>query len=400
MRRGTNLPAVGGFNQTVILDLIRRSGGGLSRVEIAEQTGLSAPTISNVCRRLLEDGLIVETGKRIQGPGKPRVILELDPKSRFALGVHLDPAVVTYAVLDLHGDVVSHMRRRTPSSGRPAKTVTAMASAIDEVVARSGVDRERLLGLGIAAPGPIDAARGIVVDPPLLEGWQNVPLRDALADATGLPVLLEKDVTAAVVAELWRNSEREDFAFFYLGTGIGVGLALGGEVLRGATGNAGEGGTLVVSGDLPPKRRSDMLGHVATPPLLVAQAIDAGVLADRADPVDEMFAELVAAAEAGDTAATAILDRAARLIASSIVSIVNLLDVAEVVFGGPYWDRVADRFLATIGELVNSSAHRVTRHPVTVSTSSIGADVAAAGAACLVLDTSLSPRTSSLLIST
>jgi predicted NBD/HSP70 family sugar kinase len=396
MRRGTNLPAVGGFNQTVILDLIRRSADGLSRVEIAERTGLSAPTITNVCRRLLDDGLIVEAGKRIQGPGKPRVILRLEPQSRFAVGVHLDPAFVTYVVLDLHGDVVEHVRRRTPTTADPVKTVADMAAAIDELV--SGVDRRKLLGIGIASPGPIDAARGIVVDPPLLEGWKDVPLRDALADATGLPVLLEKDVTAAVVAELWRHSERDHFAFFYLGTGIGVGLALDGEVLRGATGNAGEGGTLVVSGDLPPERQSDMLGHVATPPLLVAQAIDAGVLKRRRVPVDDQFAALIAKAD-DDPRAAAILDRAATLIASSIVSIVNLLDVDEVVFGGPYWDRVADRFLDRIGTLVNNSAHRVTRHPVAVSTSSIGADVAAVGAACLVLDTSLSPRTSSLLIS-
>jgi predicted NBD/HSP70 family sugar kinase len=397
MRRGTNLPAVGGFNQTVILDLIRRSPDGLSRVEIAERTGLSAPTISNVCRRLLDGGLIVEAGKRIQGPGKPRVILQLEPQSRFAVGVHLDPAFVTYVVLDLHGDVIEHVRRRTPKIGDPVKTIADMAAAIDELV--SGVDRGRLLGIGIASPGPIDIARGIVVDPPLLKGWQDVPLRDALADATALPVLLEKDVTAAVVAELWRNSERDNFAFFYLGTGIGVGLALDGEVLRGATGNAGEGGTLVVSGDLPPNRRSDMLGHVATPPLLVRQAIEAGVLGKKRAPVDDRFAELIAKADAGDATATGILDRAATLIGSSIVSIVNLLDVEEIVFGGPYWNRVADRFLDAIGHQINSSAHRVTRHPVAVSTSSIGADVAAVGAACLVLDTSLSPRTSSLLIS-
>src|SRR3954468_8799970 len=89
MPRGTNLPALGGYNQTLILDLVRRSREGISRVELAEQTGLSAQTISNVSRRLLDDGLIREGGKQIAGPGKPRTILHLEPTARYAVGVHL-----------------------------------------------------------------------------------------------------------------------------------------------------------------------------------------------------------------------------------------------------------------------------------------------------------------------
>jgi CRP-like cAMP-binding protein len=87
VRRGTNLLAVGGFNQAVILDRIRRSPQGMSRVELAETTGLSAQTISNVSRRLLESGLIREGEKKNVGPGKPRTILHLDPTGMYAVGV-------------------------------------------------------------------------------------------------------------------------------------------------------------------------------------------------------------------------------------------------------------------------------------------------------------------------
>lgn len=405
MKRGTNLPAVGGFNQTVILDLIRRTPEGVSRVEIAELTGLSAQTISNVSRRLLDDGLIAEGGKQIQGPGKPRVMLQLEPRSRFAVGVHLDPAVITYVVLDLRGGIVAHERSRTPDAGAPDEIIATMAASVAAIIAASGVDATRILGIGIASPGPIDAMRGIVVDPPLLEGWKDVPLRDALAVATGYPVLLEKDVNAAAVAELWLNDARTpDFAFFYLGTGIGVGLALGGEVLRGATGNAGEGGTLVVpSAGLPASRRSEMLGHLATPRYLVEQAIEAGVLPAPAHPpgiaeVDDAFTELVALGNRGDAGAGIILDRAAGLIGSALVTIVNLLDVTEVVFGGPFWELVSERFIPIIAAVIDHSPDRKTRHAVGLSGSAIGEDVAAVGAACLVLDTALSPRASALLI--
>ena len=281
-----------------------------------------------------------------------------------------------------------------------------MAESVEAIITQAGIDRSRLLGIGIASPGPIDSALGTVVDPPLLEGWRNVHLRDALAEATGLPVVLEKDVNAAAVAELWTagGDVRNDFAFFYLGTGIGVGLAFAGEVLRGSTGNAGEGGTLVVPAEgLPENRRSEMLGHLATPQFLVRQAVDAGVLTT--DPpvrdlaaIDDAFSELVRLADAGDAGAAAILDRAARLIASVLVSIVNLLDMDEIVFGGPAWARVATRFHPIIDEIMSTSPDRKTTHTVRLHDSAVGEDVAAVGAACLVLDTALAPRTSALLI--
>ncbi|WP_426592438.1 ROK family transcriptional regulator [Cellulomonas sp. McL0617] len=406
MRRGTNLPAVGGFNQTVVLDLIRRTPDGLSRVEIAEITGLVPQTVSNVARRLLDDGLVIEAGKHIQGRGKPRVILRLDAASRYAVGVHLDPTVITYVVLDLRGQVVAHERARTPAGTDPEETVRTIARSIDAVVAGAGISREKLLGIGIATPGPIDSVRGRVVDPPLLEHWRDVPLRDSVAEASGLSVILEKDVTAAVVAELWTNDTgSDDFAFFYLGTGIGIGMAIGGEAFRGTSGNAGEGGTLVVPGaGLPERRRSEMLGHLATPQFLVAQAVDEGVLPHEPPEhdlaaIDDAFSALVQLADAGDVGAGAILDRAATFIASGLVSVVNLLDFDEIVFGGPAWARVADRMRDEIGRLVATSPDRKTRHEVRLADSSIGEDVAAVGAACLVLDTALSPRTSALLIS-
>ena len=89
---------MGDFNLTVILDAIRRTSNGLSRVELAQIVGLSPQTISNISRRLLDQHLIVEAGKEGSGPGKPRTILRLNPGGMFALGVHLDPAVTTFVV--------------------------------------------------------------------------------------------------------------------------------------------------------------------------------------------------------------------------------------------------------------------------------------------------------------
>ena len=160
MRRGTNLPAVGGFNQAVILDLIRREPAGMSRVELAERSGLSSQTVSNMTKRLLDDGMIVEAGRHISGRGQPRVILQLDPTSRMAIGVHLDPTVITYVALNLRGDVIAHARERTPNATRPDEVITSIAESISALIRSAGLAADRILGIGFAAPGPIDMDRG------------------------------------------------------------------------------------------------------------------------------------------------------------------------------------------------------------------------------------------------
>ena len=100
MRRGTNLPRMGDFNQSVILDAVRRSSEGLSRVELVELIGLSPQAVSNITRRLLSEELIVEAGKSGSGPGKPRTILRINPSGRYAVGVHLDPALMTVVLME------------------------------------------------------------------------------------------------------------------------------------------------------------------------------------------------------------------------------------------------------------------------------------------------------------
>lgn len=420
MRRGTNLPAIGGYNQTVVLDLIRRSADGVSRVELAATTGLSAQTVSNVSRRLLDEGLVREAGKRIDGPGKPRIMLELDPRGRYAVGVHLDPAVITYVVLDLRGEIVTHSRSRTPVGAEPAAIIREMAESVEAIISEAGVSRERILGVGIAAPGPIDLERGVVIDPPLLEGWHQVRLRDELAAALSLPVLIEKDVTAAVVAERWMSGDRasEDVAFVYYGTGMGIGFAVGGDVVRGSSGNAGDAGHIVVQtvgdpagaapGPVCSCGRRGCVGELVMPRHLVERAVDEGILEKPsargvsgfdAATVDRMFGELVGAATDDlDSRALVMLDDVARHLASAIVIVVNLLDVDRVVFGGPFWGRIEPLVMRILPGLVSGSSVRVTEHPILVESSAIGDDVAAVGAACLVLDDALSPRASSLLI--
>ena len=408
-RTGTNLPAVGEYNQTVVLDAIRRRPEGITRSELAALTALSGMTVTKVCRRLLDAGLVDEHGTRMSGPGKPAAVVKLNPDGGFAIGVHIDPAAVTYVLVDLSGTVRDHSRTGTPTAGDPSAVIDEMADAIEALIAGSAVDRSRILGIGIASPGPVNVDDGVLLNPPMMPTWHRVALRRSLAEATGLPVLLEKDATAAVVAELWfagPDSSR-DFAFMYYGTGLATGLSVAGEVVRGVSSNAGDGGHITVDPDGPVCTcgRRGCVGYITVPRALVERAVldgvlsaaEAGNLEDTVD-VDAAFSRLAALAAAGNPGAIAILTDAARSLARAIVVIVNLLDIDKVIFGGPFWARISPVILGALPDAVRSDPALIPPHPIRFAQSAIPVDVAAVGAATLVLDNTFSPRPSALLL--
>lgn len=403
MRSGTNLAAVGGYNQVVVLNAIRLAPNGISRVEIAERVGLSGQTVSNVCRRLLDDGMVHETGIRISGVGKPRRMLALKADGRFAVGVHIDPSVVMVVLLDLAGSVVAHESIPMPPSPQVEQTIERIVTAVEALVVTARIDSSRIMGVGIAAPGPIDLATGTVINPPLLVGWDRVAVRDILAARLRIPVLLEKDVTAAVVAETWAGSSNDSFVFFYYGTGVGMGVAFDNEVVRGSSGNAGEVGGLVLGG--PPNRLAGRLrlGPAILPLHIVTRAIEHAVLDKALAPteftgIQGAFETFARRARNGDPAALVIVDSLAEDIATALVSVIDLLDVDRVVFGGPFWDPIAPLLLERVSRLVSQSVHLVVPHPVAFDEATVGQNVVAIGAACLVLDHLLSPRPAALLL--
>ncbi|WP_159501601.1 ROK family transcriptional regulator [Microbacterium sp. 18062] len=405
MRTGSNLPAVGTYNQTLVLDLIRRAPEGLSRVELATQTGLSAQTLSNVTRRLTEDGLIAEGGKVISGPGKPRTLLRLRPHARFAIGVHLDPAVDAIVVVDMAGAVVAHAEHPPGRSRDAGRLIASMGDAVLDIIDRSGIDRTRILGVGVAAPGPIDAGAGRLIDPPLLPAWHGVALRDDLAKTIGLPVVLEKDVTAAAVGELWldRGYDVGDAIFLYYGAGIGVGIAIGSVPVRGVTANAGDIAHLNVDPE-GPRCECGMAGCLGTtlePDTLLREAgVRTGPPDPDALPIDPRpeLDILRGLAEDGDERALAVIETTARRLARGLVQLDNMLDVGVVVVGGPVWARLSQVLREPLRRCLVSDTAVRTLHPLRLRDSRLGADAAAVGAACLLLDGAFTARPSDLLI--
>lgn len=390
-RRGTNLGRVAGFNASVILDLIRRADDGMSRVELSSLSGLSAQTVTNISRRLLEDELIDERLRSISDAGKRRRVLRLRPDGRYVIGVALDPAVIDLVVVNLAGDIVA--RKHQPMlSDDPAEVMELVRSTVELLISSSVADRSRVLGIGIASPGPIDHERGLVLDPPHLHGWHQVPLRDDLHEATGLPVLLDKDVIATTMAERWSgpSPHSDNFMFFYFGTGIGISLVTNDLLLRGVSGNFGDIGRMRVRSP-----RAETLEDASLPACILQRARETGhgndLASDSPAALRQSFSTLCRRAEDIPELGE-LLDDAARSIGETCAVVSNLFDLDLIVLGGPMWAGVSDRFLPVINDAVQSQSLAAAVHPVHVVGTALGEDVGALGAACLVLDTTLSPN--------
>jgi predicted NBD/HSP70 family sugar kinase len=191
----------------------------------------------------------------------------------------------------------------------------------------------------------------------------------------------------------------------YMGTGIGCGIVLNDEVVRGTSGNAGEIGHIIVDPDGAPCD-CGLRGCVKStciPQVLVAQAQAAGILdesgtATSGSAVQERFAMLCEAADAGNSQAAAIIDKSAELVARAASAVANTLDVDRVVFGGPFWPLLSGRYLEKIPGLIQQSSDTGNIHAVEVVGTGVGEDVGAVGAACLVLEHTLAPRAQRLLL--
>jgi len=405
---GTNLPKVGQYNRAVVLDQIQLADG-TSRVEIAEQTGLTPQTVSGIVRRLIDEGIVREDGARSSSGGKPRTVLRINPDAGRAVGLHFDPVELACVVVDLLGRPLVTARRPTPADVDPAKVTAAMAGLVDEVLAAAGVGRDQVLGVGLATPGPIDQSLGEVISPPQLSDWTRVPLKQMVADATGLPVTLDNDATAAAIGERWAGAGRgvANFAYFFLGTGVGGGLVLGHQVHRGGSMNAAEFGhtSITESGPACYCGNRGCLESLINPAALVADAhrlLAAGgesalTAAFRRRPSTVDHGALCRAAAAGDALAAGVIGRAAERLAAVVVNVVNIVDVELVILGGHGIRHVEEHFrravVSALGE--RAIARRIRR--VEVALSPLGDDAAVVGGAALVLHSTFSPQVSALL---
>ncbi|MEW2070734.1 ROK family transcriptional regulator [Streptomyces sp. NPDC007346] len=349
---GVNLPALRHHNAALVLGLLRAAGAeGISRLELAERTGLTPQAVSKITARLRAEGLAVGAGLRPSTGGKPRTVLRLVPDAQFAVGLHLDRDGLTAVLADLSGRSVA-VTTAPLDFGAPAEQV--LAGAADAVRDLSAAEPHKpVLGLGVAVPGPLDHREGVLHRVTGFPQWDGYPLRDALAERTGLPVTVDKDTNAAALALALGPAGGGDFAYLHLGTGLGAGLVLGGEVHRGARTGAGEFGHQTLQLDGPP---CECGGRGCVEALCLA----AEARGDRAE--------------------------AARVLGAGAANLVGLLDIDRVVLGGRTVAADEDAYVRGVRAVIEERAARGGGGGTVAVTVAEGGDrPVAEGAAQLVL---------------
>lgn len=403
--RGKTMLDLGLRNELIVLDAIRHAPGGTSQSDLVHRCGLSRQAVSLITRRLLERGLIETDGTLSGSRGKPRTVLRIVPSSLVATGVHLDPAGISIVIVDLLAQVVARRSLDAPTDhpasdiARIADALTAMQEELRDKEWRTphGSDiGEATLGIGVASPGGLDVARGLVVNPPWLPGWRDVPLVELLGQATGLPVVLDKDTNAALTAETWSVEQppEETVLYIYVGAGVGSALSTGGRVHHGSATRAGEIGHLPtgLDGARCSCGRRACLSQFTDIETILASAEEAGILrAGSAPSRFERLQSLVRAADGGDQAAAELIASYGAALGEALRTLISVHDPHRLILGGPYWCALAPLVLPVIEERVEAMAS--TGQPVAarIESSRFGDDVGALGAATLFLQRELSP---------
>ena len=382
---GANQIDLGSFNECVVIETVRLAGR-ITRGEIAERTRLTQQSVSRIARSLIQRGLLVEERQRHSAVGKPSSPVRLRDGAAHALGIHIDPHVLTAVLVDLSGRVVARRSEPITSDPRPGAVVTQIADLGETVLEQAGHGRweEGFLGIGVATPGPVDTVSGTVLDPPLMSVLRDVPLRTLLERRFSCRIVIEKDCSAAAVGERWigRDSRACDFVYLYLGTGVGTGLFLNGDLYRGLTANAGEFGQLcaVTLGRFDASGRPEILPECNPGSYAPSYAPSHA-------PSDQQPRTL------GRQRSRLTVQQAAKAVSRGVLSVIDLLDVGLVVVGGPFFTgEVADVWLTEIEHAVNAypTARRLRRIRVERSVNS--SEAVAVGAASTIFHSTFTPR--------
>jgi predicted NBD/HSP70 family sugar kinase len=388
-----------------VLDVIR-SAGPVSRVEIATAAALTQASVSLIVRSLINDGLVREVGTALSTGGKRRTLLEIAPSARCAIGIHLGPESMVFVVTNMAGGMIGRERCDGIGETAPDVVVKRIAAEIDVLIASLGLQRSSVVGIGVAAAGPIDYPEGIIAASPPFDAWATYQLRDELAALTGLPVVVDNDATAAAIGEFWggRVDAPLSFACLYMGAGIGSGIVTNGTAFRGSTSNAGEIGhlSLDVNGPQCYCGNQGCLEMLAAPAAIVSLARSRGVLDQFvADPdtalatrtgIMRAFDEIARRAVRREPDALELIQESARYVAAGALGLVNLTDLDLIVLAGPGFAIAGALYVEAIREHLARRTFARAIHGVEIRFSSNPRDAAALGASALVLQQSLAPR--------
>jgi predicted NBD/HSP70 family sugar kinase len=327
------------INQNSLLNLIKTEGP-VARTRLAELSGLSLATISYITGDLLERNLLLESGAAESTGGRKPVLLEIRPEGGFAIGLKLTEYEIIAVILNLNGEIVYSERLAFELRDHGAEAISLLAGLVQALISRSGLKRQKMIGLGCGLPGLITSETGVCIDSPIL-GWHDVAISEPLGTLLNMPVYIDNDVNSLAIYEklFGQGQPFSHFLTITVGRGVGLGMVINGDVYRGGLGGAGEFGhtTVVIDG-----RRCECGNRGC----LEAYASDWGIIqtyfenngceapADLLKAPEKEILPVLEKARSGDQTALDAYRLAGKLLGISLANLVNLLNPQLVLLSG------------------------------------------------------------------
>jgi predicted NBD/HSP70 family sugar kinase len=383
---GTNLERAGDHNQRVTLHAIRVNGP-ITRAELAIITGLTAPAIANITKRLLTDKLIQEAGRRRGGRGQPATKLVINPDSWFSIGLNVDRDHITMVVLDFEGRV----RARASSEmafALPRDVEQFFRKSVGRLLAKVGIGRERLAGIGVALPDDMPRAATLPHQPANYGVWASTDVASLLIGTLHVPVYVENDAAAATMGEMQFGLGKKHQTFFYIliTAALGGSLVIDGNHFRGATGRSGELGLL---------RSRDATGHERQIQNIVSLSALYSRLGAQGITVSEPH-DLTTLDASGQAIIDAWVEASVDSLLDTLLAINCLVNPEVILIGGRLPSDIVDRLATRLNQRLEAHAGIVPAI-APVSRAALSDDAPAVGAAILPFSHRLLPTRTALM---
>ena len=388
-----NLRLVQKINRSLILNLIKDKGP-ISRADISKITKLTRSTVSSIVDYLIRKDLIKEIGLTSSGVGRKAILLELNSKAYYSIGVDLGTLHTTITIIDLLGRIEKRIEYPTNCQLEKDNILEKLKANIYNIIKNSGLKRKKIAGIGVAAPGLIDKKGTMLITPNF--GWRDTPLREILKKKFYIPVFVDNNVNAMALAEseFGKGQGVKNFVFINVGMGIGAGVVINGELFHGESNCTGEIGHTTVDYNGPKCScgNNGCLEVMASGPAIAKRAIKAikegekSLISELVNyDLNQISAEIVAtAANQEDKLGRSIMEETGEYLGTGVANIINLFNPELVIVGGGV-ARAGDVIFEPLKKAVQKRAFSVSAKVAKIIPVSLGKDCTVIGAAALVL---------------
>jgi glucokinase-like ROK family protein len=399
-------------HQARLLQLLR-DRGPQSRAELGEAVELSKSKVAIELDRLAELGFVDVVGLAASRGGRRSQMVALAASLRF-VGIDIGATSIDVAIMDGELRLLGHAAQPTDVRAGPNAVLDQVLDLVAKVRAELSGPAEELSGVGVGVPGPVSQAAGALVAPPIMPGWSHFPIRDMLGAALGAPVMVDNDVNIMALGELHAGTARSvrDLLFVKIGTGIGCGIVVGGEVYRGVTGSAGDIGHIQVDESGPVctcgntgcleacfsgaalARDAEAAARFGRSTRLADRLAELGAL-NQADPGTRgavlTARDVGVAAAAGDPVAVQMVRQGGHRVGQVLASLVSFFNPALLVIGGGVAAGLGHPLLAEIRSVVYRRSLPLATGNLPIVLSELGDTAGVVGAARFVSDSVFKP---------